>query len=58
MNIKLVITKKSNAKNVSMFERASKIMPITYIKQGSDGKVLEITNIKNLTIEYRGLDKI
>jgi hypothetical protein len=54
MNIKLVITKKSNAKNVAMFERSAKIFPVTFVKQGSDGKVLEITNIKSLVIERRG----
>ena len=54
MNICLIITKKSDGRNIKMFEKSAKVFPTTFIKQDSSGKVVEIENVRSLTIERRG----
>jgi hypothetical protein len=60
MNIKIVVTKKSNANLVRMFERASKIFPTTFVNQkivkqeDQITRINEVENVRNLEIERRG----
>ena len=59
MNVKLIITKKSDPRNLAMFEKASKVFPTTFVSQHvvkQNGELVRtnvIENIRNLVVENR-----
>lgn len=52
MQVKIIVTKKSNPANVRMFEKAMSHFPTTIVKQVKG--VTQIEEVRSLIIERRG----